>query len=718
MPQDPHHKPASIPGLSIPLATLVIMAGGYSAPASAQLEEQAGDMVLDQIVVTARKRQESTFEVPATLAVFDRGKITEIGADSLADLAPSIPNFFYSSQRPFATTVTMRGLGAALGNPGVGMYIDGAYQLGTSAFTLPLYDVERVEVLKGPQGTLYGRNSFAGAINYITRAPSETLEADVFVEVGNGDTAKGSVSVAGPVIEGLLSGRITAGLQRRDGFFDFADGTDADFADYDAIAGSLSFTPSADFIARLRYSYLDNSSGSFLYQSVSGINDDSGRLLMNSPFELGPFAGRYQYEGVEQDSVNLNMTYSWDNTDLVSVTTYDDVRVFSLYDVDISPVDNANALTEYERDAFSQEIRLQSTGDRQFNWLVAAYYTEGANPGGGGNTLGGTRFPATVVQPFDHVEFEGYAVFTDLEYALDDYWTIGAGIRYDSIDKSINFVNNPAAVLEDTFTGTQPKFTVGYKLNDDTRIHFAAAKGFREGGFVPTLIGTPLERFPNDELWSYETGVKSTFGEGRGSAEVAVFYIDAGAFNGTALLPTPVGTRLVTVPIGKVESYGLELATSYRITELFTVDFLGGYNQAEPTELVEGVQNGTALVGEQAIEAPLWNFRLAGRLDIPWERNTNIGLQAAFTGVGPTNFLGENLPDAPLTERDPYYLLDVRALFEWENYTLTAFVQNATDTVYAETYRPLSASAAFGGTSRGVIYNDPRYFGVSFKAEF
>lgn len=664
----------------------------------------------EEIVVTARKRAETTLEVPATISIFNREALDEAGADSISDIQHSIPNFFYTSQRPFVTTLTMRGMGAALAVPGVGMYIDGAYQLGTTAFTLPLYDVERVEILKGPQGTLYGRNSFAGVINYVTRAPSDELSADLSAEVGNGGTYKGSASVSGPLVGDVLSGRISVGVQRRDGFRDYSDGSDADTDDYNAVNGVLAARPFENFQAKLRYAYIDKSGGSFQYHTAPNINSDQGRLLVTTPFQVGPLAGhRNGDQGLTLESYNLNMTWSFGAADLISVSTYDDNSNFVYYDSDIAPGDAINALTQGRTHAWSQELRLQSTGRSAFSWLVAAYYGEGASDGS--NTLGGILFAPGLFQPYGKSTFESRAVFTDLEYALNEQWSIGAGVRYDVIKKV-------SGTLDGEFSDTQPKFTVKYRYSDDGQIYATAAKGFREGGFVATMQGTPFESYPNDELWSYELGMKSRFADRRGNLDLAVFYIDARSLNGTALVNTPLGARLITVPIGQAESYGVELTSSFAVTDSFSLNLLGGYNKATPTQLVSGVQPGTAVLGEQMINAPKWNVRLGGTLDLPLAGTRGFKLQASVNAVGPTNFLGENLAGAPLTERDPYYLVDVRASYKWRNYSLTAFVENATDTVYAADYRPVSTSQPFGGgTMPGVLYNLPRYYGLSFRVQ-
>ncbi len=695
-------------------SVLTVLCGASAVLPAAVVAQQT--TVTEEIVVTARKRAETTLEVPATISIFDRGALDESGADSLVDIQYSIPNFFYASQRPFATTLTMRGLGAALALPGVGMYIDGAYQLSPAAFTLPLYDVERVEVLKGPQGTLYGRNSFAGVINYVTRAPTDDFSADMSAEVGNGGTYKGAASVSGPLLGDVVSGRLSVGVQRRDGFRHYQDGSDAETDDYNAINGVLAARPFENFTAKLRYAYIDKSGGSFQYHTVPDINSERGQLLVTSPFEVGQLAGKRNGDNVVNlESYNLNLTYSFAGADLVSVSTYDDGRDHVYYDSDIAAVDGTNAITRRTRHAWSQEFRLQSTGRSDLAWLVAGYYGEGALDGS--NTIGGLMYPAGVFQPAGKQTFISRAVFTDLEYSLGERWKIGGGVRYDLIKKDA--MTPAGARLSDEFSSTQPKFTLKYTLSDEAQAYVTAAKGFREGGFVPLLVGTQFETYPNDVLWSYELGLKSRFADRRGNADLALFYIDAQSINGTALVLTPIGNRLITVPIGQAESYGVELTGSYALTDSFTINLLGGYNKATPTELVTGVQPGTALVDEQMINAPLWNARFGGTYDLPLAGDRTFKLSASVNAVGPTHFLGENnIPGAPLTERDPYYLVDARATYEWGKYSLSAFVENATNTVYAADYRPVSSSQPFGGgTLPGVQYNLPRYYGVSFRVQ-
>ncbi|HEY0686148.1 MAG TPA: TonB-dependent receptor [Steroidobacter sp.] len=701
---------------------LTSVAPSGAAHSSESTKSPLAEPVINEVIVTARKREERASDIPATVQVLDRTQLNELGVSALSDLQTTIPNFFYSAIRPFEVPVVMRGLGAPTGGvPGVGFYIDGAYQVDPAAFTLPFYDVERVEVLKGPQGTLYGRNSLAGAINYITRAPSDHLEADIYAEVGNGNTFKGSVSLAGPLFgTEILRGRITLGSQRQDGFRNFVDGSDADFDDYDGVNARLVLAPSERFSADLKLSYVDKSAGAYLYHQVKDLNDDDGVLRLTAPFQVGPFAGQHQGSEQQQRAATLRLTYSAGAFDIVTTSTYDKSESFVLVDIDNRELDLTHSANFYERDAFSQELRFNSSGDGPINWLAGAYYTEGTSPVGDPTGVF-VAFPTLIAfQPVGEGEFDGYALFSDAEYELSDRWVLGAGIRYDSIDKT---QVDPASrsLLSSTFSSTQPKISLKYRFAKDRQAYVTAAKGFREGGFNSGLVGTVFESYPKEELWSYEAGVKSTLADGRGNVELAAFYIDASQFNGSAFVNNPILNRpgITTVPVGAIESYGTELSASYLFTDAFSVSFSGGYNVAEPSELSPTIQPGQARLGEQLQNAPLWNLQLTPKLNIPLNDTMTLDLLATISRVGPTNFRGEvNRADAPLYEREPFTLVDLRASLDWRNYTVSAFVKNATDETYTTALLPLSLIAPFGSVTTGAIYNQPRYYGVSVRASF
>jgi iron complex outermembrane receptor protein len=414
---------------------------GVQGTSAQEPEPMSSSALIEEVVVTARKREETTLDIPAATSVFGRNSLVDNKIDSVADLNARIPNFFFSSPRPFTTNVTMRGLGAAVNlPPGVGLYIDGAYQTSVAAFTLPFVDLERVEVLKGPQGTLYGRNSFAGVLNYITRPPQDEFEGEIYAEVGNVDTHKLSGSISGPIIDDKLFGRITAGSQRRDGFLEYeVDGADADQDDYDIVNARLLYTPTENLSLDFKYRYSDMEGGSFLYHQASDINDDDGELLVGR-FVYGPAPGEYQSEGVKQDAVSVKATYEADNFEFVSLTTYDDTNNYSHFDVEVSTPDILNVFADFEEQVFSQEFRLSSTGVGKFNWLVGAYYTEGESDCCG-LLLSGLAFTGlpgnTFFQPPADEEFDGYALFTDMEYDISHSWTLGFGLRYDEITKSV-----------------------------------------------------------------------------------------------------------------------------------------------------------------------------------------------------------------------------------------------------------------------------------------
>lgn len=672
-----------------------------------------------EILVTARKRAERLLEIPATIDVFSTKDLAASGNVTLSDLATKLPNFFIASPRATRIAVTMRGLGV----PGVGLYIDGVYQPSDVAFAIPLFDLERVEVLKGPQGTLYGRNAYSGAISYVTRAPTNTFEGEVNAEVGNGGTRRGSATIAGPIVPDIISARVSGTIQRRSGFRNFTDGSNADRDHYEAFTGRVLITPVEDFSIDLKYTHVHKKGQAFLYHQVTGLNDKNGRLLSTPRFgpATGVLAGESPGSGVRSSAVSGRLKYSPGPFELISTTALSKIRAFDRSDADLGPADVLELEANAALTDFSQEWRAQSADNGPFKWLVGAYYNKGKTGDCAtcGNVLGGTAIGGgSVFQPIAKVYYEAYAAFTDLEYKISDRFVLGGGARYDEIKQELQ----PATGGSETakFRGFQPKLTARYLFTPDSQVYGSITKGFTQGGFNAVLFGTgsPLSTFPNQRLWSYEAGFKSSFDDRRGNVSLVIFYIDAQSFNAAATVPTPLGPRVVTVAVGKVESYGLELDSSYRLTPEFLIEASGGYNRVTPTQLAPTIAPGVGNLGEQFQRAPKWQYRLAATFTQPATDELSLEFNGAVSGVGPTRFCGESAVFGPCPERKAYHLVDAGISLVWDRYRVSLFAKNLLNTTYATDFLARSALAQFGAPSAGSTYGDPRYWGVRATAKF
>ena len=613
----------------------------------------------------------------------------------------------------------MRGLGV----PGVGLYIDGVYQPSETAFAIPLFDVERVEVLKGPQGTLYGRNAYSGAISYVTRAPSSIVEGEVNVEFGNAGTRRASATLAGPIVRDLITARLSGAIQRRSGFRDFIDGSDADRDNYDALSGRIMIDPAYNLTIDLKYTYVDKLGPSFLYHQVDDIGDKDGQLLLTPVFGplTGALEGKRPESRLRNNGYSGRIMYSLDSVDLISTTALTKLRYSDTFDVDITPSDILAVRGSGTLRDFSQEFRAQSTDSGPFSWLIGAYYDRGATSdcSSCGNILGGAALGGTsIVQINPPVFFHAYAAFTDVELSIGDKIVLGAGARYDDLKQELRLPNGTTS--KGSFHGFQPKLTARYIFDPETQVYASITKGFTQGGFNSALAGTgsPLATYPNQELWQYETGLKTAFDNRRGSVSLALFYIDASSFNAAATVPTPLGPRVVISPVGKIKSYGVELDSSYRVTDQWVFNLSGGYNRVTPTSLSDAVAPGVGNVDEQLQRAPKWTYRADTTFTQPLSGDASLELSGAVSGVGPTRFCGEAAVFGPCPERDAYNLVDASLSVVWLQYRVSLFAKNLFDKNYVSDWQSKSALAQFGAPSAGSVYGDLRYWGVRANMKF
>lgn len=561
--------------LALRLCGATALAGFFAMPsaqafaqtAPAQPEVAVQDATtIDDIVVTARKREESLQEVPLSISAFTERTIEAAGLVDIEDISRLTPGFTFAPLfGGAAATPVIRGQSTTIGEPNVGFFVDGVYQSSRAIMDASLGDdVARVEIVKGPQSALYGRNTFGGAVNIITRSPSNTLEGRVEASYGDANTIGLRGSVSGPLVEDQLYFRLGATYRSSDGYFtNTLTGGDLDTRETTVLTGSMEYLASDAFSVRLRVAREDTSDGDF--PLAFAVNNAAPANLTGPPFPAtnqiyrGELAAPTSFAvtpGHNDRTVTAtSLTADWDlgAVSLTSITGYNDVHLDFAVDNDYSAVDARFANTISDLNEVSQELRLVSTGESRFQWLAGAYFyrsesdthledfwrgaalTYASNlalPGGVRRQLLGGLINDL------HEETESYAVYGQARLSLTDRLSVSAETRWSTETKRV--VSRDASQLTGLVTGTYvnerdfesvlPRFTVDYQLTPDAMFYASASKGEKVGGFnVVTVAGAilPSERTYNPEsAWNYEVGAKTSWYDGRLVLNLAAYQID------------------------------------------------------------------------------------------------------------------------------------------------------------------------------------------------
>jgi iron complex outermembrane receptor protein len=457
---------------------------------SASSGESAG---LSEVLVIARRREERLLDVPDSVTAFTAAAVESSHITSMKDVALHMSNLsIVEAQEPGVGQLNVRGVCQARnGEPPVALVIDGVQMSSSYQITQPLFDVERIEVLKGPQGALYGRNASGGAINITTRAPSDEFEGQVRAGIGSHSDYTGAGSLSGPLITDRLLFRLAADFRSFDG--DIASPnklghSTANDEDNRNVRLRLLATPSDRTTFDARVARLDTQSGAPWYAPVPpGESGDVPRAFQgNFPTR----SGRTSTEASVKADVRLESAL------LTSVSAFSRMAADVDGDVDFTPADGSNGGQELHADAWSQELRLTSTRPGAFKWLAGVYYL---------NTH--QRLDTQIFLRTDFLPLFGlppqlspfliattrttdnndaYAGFGQVSYR----WPVGleltAAVRYDvdhrhQIDRS-----TPTPVIyQHTFGSVQPKVSLSWTFDADRMVYATAGKGFRSGGFNP-----------------------------------------------------------------------------------------------------------------------------------------------------------------------------------------------------------------------------------------
>lgn len=446
----------------------------FAPGALAQVQDPGSDDQLEEIVVTAQHRAASLQDVPIAVTAVQGEELARLGAADYTDIAGRIPNFSFNSLTNAGYTIpSLRGIGltgstesAISNNPATGVYIDGVYMASTAANLFSVLDVERVEVLRGPQGTLYGRNTVGGVINIISQAPSNEFLARGSVGAGSYNRTQVGLALSGPLAGDVLLGRIGATFIQQDGVTENAfdspnplareSDTDLDAIDSISTRASLAFRPTSAFELRLAADYSRDET------TYPGYNVEDGASPDLSAF-LGPDAGSYadtdgDVHRVSNNSNNEERAENWGaalsgeletgaNTRLVSITGYRQSNYLDdLSDIDGTPINIFQQYLAVDEESFSQELRFHVDTDRLNAVFGLFHYDYEAEQDVANDILGVERdlgYPLTggvgpgalggsTTRSVVGISAQSQSAFAHAQFALSDAWSIEAGLRYTS----------------------------------------------------------------------------------------------------------------------------------------------------------------------------------------------------------------------------------------------------------------------------------------------
>lgn len=557
------------------LATLLAAAPAYAQDATGPAATDAEDDGV--IVVTARKRDETLSDVPIAVTAIDGDTLTARGINSVREAAVLSPGLNINSDGSGRAFVAIRGVGVTLVQsvqPGVGLFIDGIYQPNTAYLNNPLLDVERIEVLRGPQGTLYGKNTLGGAINVISRQPGNAFEGRVGGSWAGPDQSwmlAGSVS--GPIIKDKLAVRVGVAHRQQDGFINnVLIGGKANALNTDSVNATIRATPSEDVSITIKGYYDWVEGNNTPYSRILGPTDYSRVHQFNALNNV-----EYRYRGV---SAKLEFPLEAISTDVSVIGSYDarNGRTFD-NDVDFGPLNFARAKGSDQLRTKTAELRFDTTLSDSLSSLVGLFYSSEKARAIDFTTI----VPAGIVRTTTSAtKADTYAVFGTLFWKPSDGFEVALGLRYDNEDRratgsivtaipGVGSLGGPVPDANIKSNEVQPKLTVTRKWNDQVMTYASVARGYRGGGFnAPTA---PTRTYTGDSAWTYEIGTKFQSDDRRFTLSAAAFYSDYKDYIGLNSIAPAAGGGLVTVDLntGNVESYGLELEALARPVDNWTL---------------------------------------------------------------------------------------------------------------------------------------------------
>ncbi|MBT7877389.1 MAG: TonB-dependent receptor [Gammaproteobacteria bacterium] len=741
------------------LAVGIAIVMSLVAPAASSAQSS----VIEEIVVTAQKREQSLQDVPIAVTAFSGDMVDDFGFEDTRDVFYQTPNVDVS-QYSYSAGITIRGnptLNNALGGEGnVALYFDEVYRPVSFYGGNEILDVERVEVLRGPQGTLFGRNSTSGLVHFISRKPTEEFEGYANVEFGSYETRMFEGALSGPLSD-QVRGRLAVKYHENDGFQRNQGPAGGKLAVKDRWAArghlDIDLSDAVNLLLSVEVSDLDDIGQAFNYWGQL----DPVTLTQCAPKRIwsGQCVGGGAYFGLPQfgdpdpdvekpytehdpdngdgkytlETLAVTAKLSWqlsDSIELVSITGYDGHDRFFNTDEDGSATGVFGGFYQYndsyttDGDQYSQEFRLSGALD-DTDWMLGLFYYD--------NELRSTshvealeglvsfQVPGTI----SDLETTSWAVFGEYGRSLTETVRLIAGFRYTDEEREVNVLTETIpgsqGLSNDNFSG---RVGLEWRPDDDLLLYAKVSSGFRSGNFASDLLfGDLAQLSPVDpeETISYELGTKSTFADGRVVVNAAVFYEDVSdkqgiVYDGNVAVPSSL---LITV--GDADIYGAELELFLRPIDSLDLSLGLGWLDSEVDAPAGFGFNAGFGTGANAFAGDPF-FLDGSELGSGWSVNGVVRYHISLASAGNLTLQADydwredSVGEDRISYTEDRFLVNLRVFWTSpsERWEVQAYVENATDEEYIDNLGPIVAGEDYALGNMGY----PQWWGVKIGMNF
>jgi iron complex outermembrane recepter protein len=764
----PHIRFAAAVGATV----AICCATGYAPRAAAQ-EKQAAP--LEEIIVTAQKRSEVLAKVPLSISVLTGDTLERQQADNFQDFAPMVPGLSLTSGTNGITRLTLRGVNTGGVATTVGVYVDdvpfgsssGLANAAILSGDFDTFDLARIEVLRGPQGTLYGASSLGGVMKYVTNAPStdgfEARAQASMESVSGGDLGYAVTGVVNVPVSDRFALRATGFYRHDDGFIDsIGDNPIPSLTDpnVDVVAGTRvedNINSAASYGGRVTALFQPSDRFSLnLMVLMQNLNSDSSNIVDADPVTLKPLhsdpvRSRYQLDYTDIEYRIYSATLNWDfgGASLESVTSYstfnEDFQDDVAANTQLAGVPMASLTTLLfgdpatrplsavqdqvtSTDKFTQELRLLSNENDTFEWLFGLYYTKedsAIDPQAILAVEAGTETLASdipvLVQAKLPSHYKESAVFANATWHITPRFDLSFGGRSSKDEQNASQVLEGAllgATIDfDEAKSSETPFTYSiaprFEVNDNLSFFARVATGYRPGGpnVLPpgTPPGTPGS-YDSDSLTSYELGLKANAADGRFGLDFTAYELD---WEDIQLLAVINGVGL-NANGGTAKSKGFEFTATVRPSDGLTFGLNGAYTDAYLTQDTDPIVGG--MDGDPLTFVPDWSYSLLA--DYEWQvagdKTAYVGGLVSYVGDRPAAF-GNRAPDGSIRQAPSYTTINLRAGLDSGRWSVELYAKNLTD---KEGVTSIGTEGTLPNGAVGLGLIRPRTIGLSVSAQF